>query len=44
LNLASAQRDCTDFLSDALVVFQNGALGMAIDVQRMKGLAEVYKH
>ena len=41
LNLASAQRDCTEFLSDALIVFQNGAMGVAVDVQRMKGLAVV---
>uniref|UniRef100_A0A7M6DIX7 Dynactin subunit 1 n=1 Tax=Clytia hemisphaerica TaxID=252671 RepID=A0A7M6DIX7_9CNID len=40
LNLASAERDCTDFLSDSLCFFQHGADAVAIDVQRLKGLAK----
>ncbi|XP_057292074.1 dynactin subunit 1-like isoform X2 [Hydractinia symbiolongicarpus] len=40
LNLASAPRDCTEFLADALVMFNNGAKAVSTDSQRLKALAK----
>jgi len=40
LQLATAPRDCTEFLTDSLIMFNCGAESISVDTQRMKGLAK----